>query len=154
MPTTANQTKAAKAGTVGLVFLGLLQAIQAADPNIASTALLSAGTALNMGTLSALAASISTFILAATVITTGMLADRLGRKKVLLAALLISAVGDPITSTSANRPGVPPAMKAKDVLDQWHAEVARGQLLLLDGGELSPSAPSTDWKSTRLNSSH
>ena len=43
-------------------------------------------------------------------------------------------------------------MKAKDVLDQWHAEVARGQLLLLDGGELSPSAPSTviDCTSRRL----
>jgi len=56
---------------------------------------------------------------------------------------LITALGDPLTSTSANRPGVPPAMKAADVLGQWHTEIARGQLLLLDGGELNPSAPST-----------
>ena len=77
-----------------LLFLGLLGAIQAADPNISSSALLTAGKALDMGTLSALAASISTFVLAATVITTGMLADRLGRRKVLVVALVLSAVGD------------------------------------------------------------
>ena len=79
---------------VPLLFLGLLAAIQGADPNISSTALLTAGKALDMGTLSALAASIGTFVLAATVITTGMMADRLGRRKVLLAALILSAVGD------------------------------------------------------------
>ena len=79
---------------VSLLFLGLLGAIQSADPNISSTALLTAGKALDMGTLSALAASISTFILAATVITTGMVADRLGRRRVLMAALLLSAAGD------------------------------------------------------------
>jgi L-threonylcarbamoyladenylate synthase len=56
---------------------------------------------------------------------------------------LIGAIGDPLTSTSANRPGVPPAMRAAEVLDQWRSEVARGQLLVLDGGELQPSAPST-----------
>lgn len=56
---------------------------------------------------------------------------------------LISAMGDPLTSTSANKPGVPPAMKASELLTQWHTEVARGQILLLDGGELKPSAPST-----------
>jgi MFS family permease len=85
---------------IPLLFLGLLGAIQAADPNISSSALLTAGKALNMGTLSALAASISTFVLAATVITTGMLADRLGRRKVLLAALLLSAVGDLLVALS------------------------------------------------------
>jgi len=77
-----------------LLFLGLLAATQGADPNISSSALLTAGKALDMGTLSALAASISTFVLAATVITTGMLADRLGRRKVLIAALILSAIGD------------------------------------------------------------
>ncbi len=84
----------AKSPLLPLIFLGLLGAIQAADPNISSSALLTAGKALDMGTLSALAASISTFVLAATVITTGMMADRLGRRKVLIAALLLSAIGD------------------------------------------------------------
>ena len=86
--------RAARGPMLPLLFLGLLAAVQGADPNISSSALLTAGKALEMGRLSALAASISTFVLAATVITTGMMADRLGRRKILIAALLLSAVGD------------------------------------------------------------
>src|SRR6185369_3555245 len=56
---------------------------------------------------------------------------------------LIAAYGDPITSTSANRPGLPPAMSASEILQQWTAAVARGELLVLDGGRLTPSPPST-----------
>ena len=56
---------------------------------------------------------------------------------------LIRAHGDPITSTSANRPGVPPAMTTQEILAQWPAAVARGDLRVLDGGRLSPSDPST-----------
>jgi L-threonylcarbamoyladenylate synthase len=56
---------------------------------------------------------------------------------------LIRAHGDAITSTSANRPGVPPAMTASEILAQWTEAVARGDLRVLDGGRLAPSAPST-----------
>jgi L-threonylcarbamoyladenylate synthase len=56
---------------------------------------------------------------------------------------LIRAHGEPITSTSANRPRVPPAMTSAEVLAQWHDEIARGDLLVLDAGRLTPSAPST-----------
>ena len=56
---------------------------------------------------------------------------------------LISAIGDPLTSTSANLPGSPPAMRAGDILTQWPSAVASGQLRVLDGGTLKPSAPST-----------
>jgi L-threonylcarbamoyladenylate synthase len=56
---------------------------------------------------------------------------------------LIRAYGDPITSTSANLPGVPPAMSAFEVLAQWPDAIARGELRVLDGGRLTPSAPST-----------
>jgi L-threonylcarbamoyladenylate synthase len=56
---------------------------------------------------------------------------------------LIRAHGDPITSTSANRPGVPPASSAREIVDQWPAAIGRGVLRVLDGGRLSPSAPST-----------
>lgn len=56
---------------------------------------------------------------------------------------LLLAYGDPITSTSANRPGVPPAQSALDVIDQWPHALARGILRVLDGGRLTPSAPST-----------
>jgi L-threonylcarbamoyladenylate synthase len=56
---------------------------------------------------------------------------------------LIHALGQPITSTSANRPGVPPAVSASEILEDWGTEVARGNLLVLDGGKLKPSPPST-----------
>ena len=56
---------------------------------------------------------------------------------------LIHAHGDAITSTSANRPGVPPAMRAAEILSQWVNAVTRGQLRVLDGGTLTPSKPST-----------
>ena len=56
---------------------------------------------------------------------------------------LIRAHGDAITSTSANRPGVPPAMSVREILDQWEHAVANGALRVLDGGTLKPSSPST-----------
>ena len=56
---------------------------------------------------------------------------------------LITALGSPLTSTSANRPGVPPAMRAGEVVEQWTAEIQRGLLMVLDGGALPPSPPST-----------
>jgi L-threonylcarbamoyladenylate synthase len=56
---------------------------------------------------------------------------------------LIRAHGEPITSTSANRPGVPPAMAASEILAQWPDAIARGDLRVLDAGRLTPSKPST-----------
>lgn len=56
---------------------------------------------------------------------------------------LIRAHGDALTSTSANRPGVPPAMAASEIVAQWPDAIARNVLLVLDGGRLAPSQPST-----------
>ena len=56
---------------------------------------------------------------------------------------LITAYGEPITSTSANRPGTPPAMSAGEIVAQWGDAMGRGQLRVLDGGRLVPSPPST-----------
>jgi L-threonylcarbamoyladenylate synthase len=56
---------------------------------------------------------------------------------------LIRAHGDAITSTSANRPGVPPATSAGEILSQWGDAIARGELRVLDAGRLAPSKPST-----------
>jgi L-threonylcarbamoyladenylate synthase len=56
---------------------------------------------------------------------------------------LVQAYGEPITSTSANRPGVPPATSAGDIVDQWSEELLRGRLRVLDGGTLVSSQPST-----------
>lgn len=56
---------------------------------------------------------------------------------------LLAAYGEPITSTSANRPGVPPAMTSTEIAQQWPDAIHRGVLRVLDGGRLSPSPPST-----------
>ncbi len=56
---------------------------------------------------------------------------------------LLSMYGEPITSTSANRPGIPPAMTSGEIVQQWPAELHRGLLHVLDGGRLTPSRPST-----------
>jgi len=58
-------------------------------------------------------------------------------------ARLIRAYGDAITSTSANRPGVPPASGAAEILSQWGDAVGRGTIRILDGGRISLSPPST-----------
>jgi L-threonylcarbamoyladenylate synthase len=56
---------------------------------------------------------------------------------------LLQAYGEPITSTSANRPGTAPAMSAREVEEQWSDAIGRGVLRVLDGGTLVPSPPST-----------
>ena len=59
------------------------------------------------------------------------------------AAKIIRAWGAPITSTSANAPGLPPATTPEEIATQWEREVASGQLLVLDGGALVSALPST-----------
>ena len=78
---------------LALTLVAMLAAVQGSDPNIAATALVGAARGLDMSNTS-LAASISTLALAATAITTGMVADSLGRRKVLQAALVVSVIGD------------------------------------------------------------
>jgi L-threonylcarbamoyladenylate synthase len=58
-------------------------------------------------------------------------------------ARLLLAYGEPLTSTSANRPGVPPAMSAAEVERDWTHAIARGVIRVLDGGRLTASPPST-----------
>ena len=98
MSAPATTAHAPKFLAFAVPFLGILGAIQGSSPNINSTALVSLGKDLGMTQgLVALAASAQTIAIAATVITTGLLADRLGRRKVLLAALLIGASGSAIS---------------------------------------------------------
>ncbi len=65
---------------------------------------------------------------------------------------LIASLGDPLTSTSANRPRQPAALAASEVIEQFASQARSGTLMVLDGGRLEPSAPSTvvDCTSTRL----
>jgi L-threonylcarbamoyladenylate synthase len=59
------------------------------------------------------------------------------------AACIVRAWGAPITSTSANAPGLPPATTATEIVTQWGAEVAAGDLIVLDAGPSIASPPST-----------
>ena len=56
---------------------------------------------------------------------------------------LVSGVGGPIISTSANRPGEAPALDARGALGAALAAGAGEDLWVLDGGVLEPSPPST-----------
>ena len=58
-------------------------------------------------------------------------------------AQLITTMGRPLTSTSANRPGGPPAPGADRIVELFPEAVADGTLLVLDGGVLGNVPPST-----------
>ena len=101
-PSTPSTAKpAGRSSAVAVPFLGVLGAIQGAAPNIASTALVSASRSLHMASGEvALAASTQTLAIAASVISTGLLADRLGRRRVLMAALLVGTTGGVVVALS------------------------------------------------------
>lgn len=58
-------------------------------------------------------------------------------------ARLVAALDAPLTSTSANRPGEPPAPGVSALVETFRAAVDAGQLLVLDGGVLGNVPPST-----------
>jgi L-threonylcarbamoyladenylate synthase len=58
-------------------------------------------------------------------------------------ARLVAALDQPLTSTSANIPGQPPAPGADAIVRDFAAAVESGQLLVLDGGVLGNSPSST-----------
>jgi L-threonylcarbamoyladenylate synthase len=56
---------------------------------------------------------------------------------------LLATLGMPLTSTSANRPGEPPATSLLELRDTLAHLVGGDAMLALDGGTLPPSSPST-----------
>jgi L-threonylcarbamoyladenylate synthase len=58
-------------------------------------------------------------------------------------AALIESLAGPITSTSANKPGGPPAPGADGVAALFPEAIAKGELLVIDGGVLGNVPPST-----------
>ncbi len=58
-------------------------------------------------------------------------------------ARLVAALGAPITSTSANRPGGPTAPGVGAILETFGEAVRAGTLVILDGGVLGNVPPST-----------
>ena len=58
-------------------------------------------------------------------------------------ARLIAALDQPLTSTSANQPGHPPAPGAEQIVALFRSAYDSGELLVLDGGTLGNVPPST-----------
>ncbi|HEY3279214.1 MAG TPA: L-threonylcarbamoyladenylate synthase [Gemmatimonadales bacterium] len=58
-------------------------------------------------------------------------------------ARLVAALGEPLTSTSANLPGSQPAPGAAAIVRDFAQPVRSGRLLVLDGGVLGNRPPST-----------
>ena len=58
-------------------------------------------------------------------------------------ARLVTAMGQPLTSTSANRPGESAAPGPDRIRETFGPEIDRGELLVLDGGVLGNVPPST-----------
>jgi L-threonylcarbamoyladenylate synthase len=58
-------------------------------------------------------------------------------------AALVAALGEPLTSTSANRPGQSPGAGAEAIVRDFADAVRDGRLLVLDGGVLGNRPPST-----------
>jgi L-threonylcarbamoyladenylate synthase len=56
---------------------------------------------------------------------------------------LVTALCEPLTSTSANRPGGPPAPGPDRLVELFGPEERNGELLVLDGGVLGNVPPST-----------
>lgn len=86
---------------IGLALLALVGASlpMNLDPAIHNIAVVAAGNALHMsGAQRSLAASIGTLCIAATILTTGSLGDRLGRKKIMLVGLLVTLAGGIVTA--------------------------------------------------------
>ena len=93
---TAGKASFARAA---VILLGVIGGIQVTDPIIASVSLVRASDALDFtASIQALAAGISTLALAATVIPGGVIADRYGRRQVLMVALLVGSLGQLITA--------------------------------------------------------
>lgn len=103
MTATASPRSSESSNTLTVAYLGVLASLQLIDPTVANTALVQAGRSLAMhGSTLALAASLSTLTQAATVLLMGFLGDRLGRRRVLGASLLLAIAGNALTLAAPN----------------------------------------------------
>lgn len=101
---TTPQPVQQRSSGIQILFLGLLGAIQVSDPLITTLTLVKSSDQLNFSaSTQSLAAGISTFALAATVIPGGVLADRLGRRTVLAFSLLLATIGQLITAAGPDQ---------------------------------------------------
>ncbi|ROS75611.1 MFS transporter [Cellulomonas sp. PhB143] len=91
----------AKGTTAALIALTAASCLQVVDPTANNISIVGASVDLDMsGSQRAFAASVGTLALAAFILTTGALGDRLGRRKVMLVGLLVAAIGGVVTAVA------------------------------------------------------
>ncbi|GII99559.1 putative MFS family arabinose efflux permease [Sediminihabitans luteus] len=96
---TADAGTMRKGTTAALIALTAASCLQVVDPTANNISIVGASVDLDMsGSERAFAASVGTLALAALILTTGALGDRLGRRKVMLAGLLVAVIGGVITA--------------------------------------------------------
>lgn len=95
----STQTTARKGTTAALIALTAASCLQVVDPTANNIAIVGASVDLEMtSSARAFAASVGTLALAAFILTTGALGDRLGRRRIMLIGLLVAIVGGLVTA--------------------------------------------------------
>ncbi len=98
--TRASDTRPANVQTA-VVALASASLAMSVDPSVHNIAFVGAANHLGMsGSQRSLVASIGTLFIAATILATGSIGDRLGRKKIMQAGLLLSLLGGVLTSVA------------------------------------------------------
>lgn len=97
----ASEPRVAVTSAWSIALLGWIGAIKATGASLATIALVDASRSLEFTSAErAVAASAGTLALAATVIASGQLADRIGRRRVLMGSLALAALGSMVVSLS------------------------------------------------------
>lgn len=107
MSMTATRPDLAKTPTTsvpGAIFaLAIASFAMSVDPSVHNIAFVGAANSLGMsGDQRSLVASIGTLCIAASILATGSLGDRMGRKKIMLSGLLLAAFGSGVTALAQN----------------------------------------------------
>ncbi len=88
---------------VGVIILGLVAGVISAEPTISNVAIVEASSDLGMSaSAQALAASLATLVLAATILAAASWSDRIGRRKGLWTGLALVFAGDVLTGLSTS----------------------------------------------------
>ena len=98
-----SSTAAPATNRSGVFALAAASLAMSVDPSVHNIAFVGAANELGMsGDQRSLVASVGTLCIAAAILATGSLGDRLGRKKVMLAGLLLATVASAITALAPN----------------------------------------------------
>ena len=102
-PTTPLTARSAAGMGTGVFALAAASLAMSVDPSVHNIAFVGAANSLDMsGDQRSLVASIGTLCIAASILATGSLGDRAGRKKIMLGGLLLATLGSVVTALAQN----------------------------------------------------